>query len=111
MLLVSSYFMSGVGLNRFNGHLLATVAQSIEAADMPFVWAADFNMNPQLVAKSDIQKRLNAAIVAPAGPTCRSGLAANTIDFFISDTKTARAVEEINVRHEHTFPPHWPVQL
>ena len=46
VLVVTAYFQSGTGMNRFNAFLMSDIGKRVQALGKPFIWGGDFNMNP-----------------------------------------------------------------
>jgi hypothetical protein len=65
---------------------------------MPVIMGADFNMEPDELARCDFVQRMHAVVVASDSTTARSGPGRESkLDYFVVDVELARAVKEVRV--------------
>ena len=69
LFVVSAYFRASVGFNKENREIAAHIAQAIPS-DMPFIWAADFQVMPEALRASGLPGKIGATILQPQKPTC-----------------------------------------
>ena len=107
-----SYLFSGEGLSRNNLKLMAAMgsARGPNSPDLQ-IWAADWNMSPDLVDLSGLPVKLRASIVTCGSPTCVTAKSANEIDFFLVTSNVTEALH--SAAEDRTWPvrPHRPVSL
>ena len=70
IVLYSGYLMCGVGLNSFNKDVLDKLRTDAQRHGLPWVCAADWNMEPDIIGNSDIPDLLSAKLKATSEATC-----------------------------------------
>ena len=110
----SGYFHTGLELQQPNLELLAEVGRDSESLGCPFVLAADFNMEPEVLANAGFLEKSRAEMVFTnqAQGTCRgSSGGTRLIDFFVVDRDLSRAISRVSYDEESVLHPHRPVKL
>ena len=110
-ILVSAYFQANGGLGEVNRSLLATIAQWQELEQTAIIVGGDFNVKPDLVARSGFLDRAAMDLKAPAGPTYRTSKSTSVIDYFMISKAVVHKIMGVQVLHEFPLRPHSPVQL
>ncbi len=110
----SAYLRDGEGLSEANLEILSEVGAHIETnAGMPFVVGADFQNQPEAIARVGFAEDAGAVLVTSAHPrgTCRMRKSSNEIDFFAFSRDMARAVQAIRTVEGVGTRPHVPVRV
>ncbi len=107
VVLVSAYLFPAEGLTQRNLDLLQEIAELLQSLDAPWVLAADFNMEPDVLAASRWPALVGGVIFAPGAATC--GTATN--DYFVVHEKLASAVAGVSVVADAGLHTHRPARL
>jgi len=110
VILYCGYFMCGVGLNSFNKDMIATMHQDAQRRGLPWIFAADWNFEPDTIGNSDLPDLLSAKIKAPTEPTCISPTTAHILDYYLVSSNLAPAITAPTIVDSATSKPHKPVQ-
>ena len=105
--IISGWLHHSQGLSAENTELLEEWECFIRTIRGPWIIAADWNMAPATLAKSQWIKRINGVIVAPACPTCNG----STFDYFVVARKIVHAVVAVIRIDDGGFHPHHPVRM
>eukprot|EP00969_Alexandrium_andersonii_P299332 13232902-Alexandrium_andersonii.AAC.1 len=81
MLFVSAYLTHGIGPKQQNLQLLRSISAYLDLCSLPFIVAADWNMEPAELESSGWIAYHRASVVLPEGveATCTSG---RLLDYF-----------------------------
>ncbi len=109
-LIIVAYFEANVGLNVTNRGLLSTIAQWQEAARLPALIGADFNVAPKVIHESNFCTRSGLHTVVPSDPTYRTAKSATTLDYFLLATPFAERVVSVRTLTDFPLRPHSPVK-
>ena len=87
-MVIDTYMHTGEPLSSTNNRAtIEYVMRLVESVQIPFVWGADWQNDPQAMAASGLPGRLGptgAHIVAPEAPTCSTG---NILDYYLVDNR------------------------
>jgi len=106
----AAYLHCGVGLSSINKDIVGKIKENAEQHGMPWLCGADWNVEPDVIANSDLPRLLNARILATSAPTCMSPTTSHTLDYFLVEKSLASAIKAPYVIEEATTRPHRPVQ-
>ena len=104
---LSAYFWCSEGASPRNLELLQAIAQTIRALRGPWLLAADFNMEPQLLASTGWLELVQGTVWAPQFPTCNQ----RVYDYFVADRRLDHAVLGVAVVSDTGGFPHSAVRL
>ncbi len=96
----AAYFHNGQGLSRTNLELAAAIGSHWEAqgdGSLQLMIGADFNMEPEVFARSGLSRRIWGRVVVPPTRrgTCRTRSKAATYDFFYMTAALAELVSDV----------------
>ncbi len=96
----AAYFHNGQGLSKTNLELAASIGAHWEAqadSSLQLMIGADFNMEPEVFARSGLSRRVWGRLVVPPTRrgTCRTRTKAATYDFFYMSAALAELVSEV----------------
>ncbi len=109
-----AYFKDGQGLSRENLDIAAKVGDHVQAqggGKVLYVIAADYNMEPETLARARLVDRIGGRIVAPTTPrgTCRTRTAARVYDYFYVATPMAELIRDVSTVEATNLRTHVPV--
>ena len=104
---ISLYMWCSEGLTQRNLDLLQYAAQLLAAVHGPWVVAADFNCEPNILQDSGWLDLVSGVIVKPGRATCGR----RTYDYFVVARGLQHAVRGVAVVTDAGFHPHSPVRL
>ncbi len=109
----SGYLHSGKGISKCNLNILRRVGAHVEHHARDFLFAADFQNEPEVLAGTKFSVSVGARIVAPSGEvgTCRNSTGSSVIDYFILSLGLSLGVKNILVDVFADTSPHHPVVL
>ena len=108
----SAYFFHSEGLTVRNVAILEAVRAWTCRQRVPWVLAADWNFQPEVLVGTLWLDWLQAAVKAPTTHTHRSSCGTeSTLDWFLVDRGLAWACGEPWVDYEAATAPHWPVLM
>ncbi len=112
---VAAYLYDGEGLGRRNLELAAKIGDHIAAQGvaMPlFAIGADWNLEPEVLARARLADRLSGKIVAPSAQrkTCRTRTAARTYDYFYVSAPLAELISDVDTVEGTGIRTHVPVR-
>ena len=104
---LSVYMWTNEGMSKRNLDLLQILAQVIDGLKGPWVLAADFNMNPQVIEQSGWLQLVKGRIVSTTLPTCND----NVYDFYVVCSPLAAGVRGVSRVLDAGVYPHFHVRL
>ena len=108
----SAYYQCGAGWSQPSIDLSKVMAERIREHNLPWITAADWNMEPEEINNAGLDTALKAKIKAPTNAgTCISPGCTRVIDYFLVDSKLALGVVDIDTILDANTRPHRPVQL
>ena len=104
---VSLYLWCVEGLSRRNLDVLQCVAQLLASLHVPWVLAADFNLEPHVLQESGWLELVRGAIAAPEQPTCGK----RCYDYLVVSKGLLPSVVGVAVVDDAGLHPHSPSRL
>ena len=108
--LVSLYMKDGLEVQGINVDILRDLGAFLLQLEEPWMVAADWNMEPEVLETSGWLGAVTGAVVAPEGCTCTKGLGAK-LDYFVLHEALVDFVIGIEVLDRAPLSPHSPVCL
>ncbi len=111
---ICAYFYDGQGLSKENMHLAASIGDHIlaQGSEKPlYLVGADFNMEPEVLARARLADRVGGEIIAPSSTrrTCRTRTSARTYDYFYAATPLAELIADVATEEGTGIRTHVPV--
>ena len=101
ILYLQSYYLSKVGLGVENIKRLKATSRMILSFGLPFVLAADFNMRPEQLARSNFLSLVHGVIIQPSGdrgePMSATSIGGNLIDYIVGSATLAPAISPVTI--------------
>ena len=107
------YLHVSEGLTKRNLAILSAVGEHIAAHGRPFIFGADFNFSPTVLATASFASKVSAQIVHPDTRlgTCFQGAMPSTLDYYVVSNDLAHGVKSAGVDFNALTSPHRPSVL
>jgi len=113
ILVASAYLYTSEGWSDRNTELMHEIMSTLVDSGLPWVLAADFNMEPSTMQEFLGRAEADAMVVAPttALGTCRQAGTHRTYDYFIVSSHLRPLVTSVEVVEDFPSTPHKPVRM
>ena len=103
-MVLGAYFWVTEGWTVRNLSILDAIGELVRAYDIPWVLQADFNNTPDTLMATGWVADVGGTIFSSAAPTCQGKGGGRVIDYFVVDTRIARAFGAAEVLDAPTSP-------
>ena len=111
IIIYNVYLWTSEGLSARNTQILEVLMAHKAGHGKPWLVGGDFQVAAKVMQESRWPRDLEAAVVAPKGPTCTGGKAGgSTIDYFMVDARVEGFFGPASTVLDGPFKPHYPVQ-
>ena len=112
IIIYNVYLWTSEGLSSRNSQVLEVLMAHKAAHGKPWLAGGDFQIEAKTMQKTRWPRDLDAAVVAPEGPTCAGGKGGgSTIDYFMVDSRVKGFFGAASLVLDGPFKPHHPVQV
>ena len=113
VVVISAYFWCSEGWSDRNIALMQHIACKVAQLHVPWILAADVNMEPEVFGQGYWFAALQGVIVAPDGVlgTCATGEQHRKYDYFVVHPELEKCIESVATMHDYPSSPHKPVKL